>query len=109
MIAKCALSHCDRIDCCNIYSEPLGVILIISAWNVPLALSFLPIVGAIAAGNCAILKMSELAANTAKLMNEIVPKYVDNSAVRLIQGAVPETQLLLDQRFDFIMYTGSGR
>lgn len=61
-----------------IYSEPFGVVLVIGAWNYPLQLSMMPFAGAIAAGNCAILKPSELAVNCSKLMAQLIPKYLDN-------------------------------
>ena len=61
-----------------IYSEPFGVILVMGAWNYPLQLSLVPFAAAIAAGNCAVLKPSEIAANCSKLMAKLVPKYLDN-------------------------------
>lgn len=57
--------------------EPLGVVLIISAWNYPIYLTLTPLAGAIAAGNCAIIKPSELSSNTAKLIEELVTKFLD--------------------------------
>ena len=91
-----------------IQPEPLGVVLIMSAWNYPVQLLLMPLVTAIAAGNCAVLKPSEIAAHTARLMAELVPEYLDNDAVTVIQGGVPETTALLEQKFDHIIYTGSG-
>ncbi|MFC6635002.1 aldehyde dehydrogenase family protein [Microbulbifer taiwanensis] len=89
--------------------EPLGVVLIIGAWNYPLQLLLSPLVPAIAAGNCAVLKPSELAAATSALVAELLPRYLDNDAFACIEGAVPETTALLDQRWDHILYTGGGR
>ncbi|WP_323846989.1 aldehyde dehydrogenase family protein [Microbulbifer magnicolonia] len=89
--------------------EPLGVVLIIGAWNYPLQLLLSPLVPAIAAGNCAVLKPSELAPATAALVAELLPRYLDNDAFACVEGAVPETTALLEQRWDHILYTGGGR
>lgn len=66
------------MDTCVIYNDPYGVVLIMGAWNYPLQLTLLPLAGAIAAGNCCILKPSELSSASAKLVEELVPKYLDN-------------------------------
>lgn len=87
--------------------EPLGVVLVISAWNYPLALALTPLAGALAAGNCAVVKPSEVAPLTSALLAELLPKYLDAEAVRVIEGGVPETTELLAQRFDHVFYTGS--
>lgn len=89
-----------------IQPEPLGVALIIGAWNYPWQLVIAPYVAALSAGNCAILKPSELAANTSRLMAELVPKYLDGDAVAVVEGGVEESTELLKQRFDHILYTG---
>ncbi|GAA6182900.1 MULTISPECIES: aldehyde dehydrogenase family protein [Alteromonadaceae] len=89
-----------------ILPEPLGTILIIGAWNYPFQLLLAPLVAAIAAGNCAVLKPSELAANMSKLLAELIPEYLDNNAFAVVEGAVDETTELLAQRFDHIFYTG---
>ena len=88
--------------------EPLGTVLIIGAWNYPLQLTLAPYVAAIAAGNCAVLKPSELAPATSKLLARIVPEYMDTDCVRVVEGAVPETTALLELPFDHILYTGGG-
>lgn len=88
--------------------EPFGVVLIISAWNYPIQLLLSPLIPAVAAGNCAVLKPSEVAAATSRLMAELVPKYLDQRAVRVVEGAVDETTELLKQHFDHIFYTGSS-
>uniref|UniRef100_A0A7N0TNP0 Aldehyde dehydrogenase n=1 Tax=Kalanchoe fedtschenkoi TaxID=63787 RepID=A0A7N0TNP0_KALFE len=93
----------------EIVPEPLGVILVISAWNYPFLLSLQPIVGAIAAGNAAVLKPSELAPATSSLLLKLVERYMDNSAIKVVEGAVEETTALLEQKWDKIMYTGNGR
>jgi aldehyde dehydrogenase (NAD+) len=86
--------------------EPLGVVLIIGAWNYPLQLILAPLVAAIAAGNCALLKPSELAAHTSGLLASLVPQYLDASTITVVEGGVEETSELLRQHFDHIFYTG---
>jgi aldehyde dehydrogenase (NAD+) len=86
--------------------EPLGTVLIIGAWNYPVQLVLAPLVAAISAGNCAVLKPSELSVNCSALLAELLPKYLDNQAFCVVEGAVVETTELLKQKFDHIMYTG---
>jgi aldehyde dehydrogenase (NAD+) len=86
--------------------EPLGTVLIIGAWNYPLQLVVAPLVAAIAAGNCAIVKPSELSMASATLLATLVPQYLDTQAYKVVTGAVQETTELLQQRFDHILYTG---
>jgi len=92
----------------RIVSDPLGVVLIISPWNYPVQLLISPLLGALAAGNCAVLKPSEVTPHTSQLLAELIPKYLDRDAVVLVEGGVEETTALLEQRFDHIMYTGNG-
>ena len=91
-----------------IYREPLGVTLIIGAWNYPLHLVLVPLIGAIAAGNCAVLKPSEVAPNVSALIAKWIPKYLDRKAVQVVEGGVPETTALLQEKWDHIFYTGNG-
>ena len=91
-----------------IQREPLGVVLIISPWNYPFQLLLAPLVGAIAAGNCALLKPSEVAPATAALIARWIPRYLDETAIKVVEGGVPETTEILAQRFDHIFYTGNG-
>jgi len=91
-----------------IQPEPLGVVLIIGAWNYPLQLVLAGLAAAIAAGNCAMLKPSELAPETSKAIAKLVPKYLDGDCFKVIEGAVPETTALLELPFDHILYTGGG-
>lgn len=88
--------------------EPLGTVLIIAPWNYPVNLSLAPLVGALAAGNAALVKPSELAPATSALLAETVPRYLDSEAVAVVEGGVPESTALLDERFDHIFYTGNG-
>ena len=69
---------------------------------------FVPLVAVIAAGNCAVLKPSEVAPACAALTASLLTRYLDNDAIRVVQGAVPETSELLKCRFDHILYTGNG-
>jgi aldehyde dehydrogenase (NAD+) len=91
-----------------IYREPLGVTLIIGAWNYPVHLVLLPLVGAIAAGNCVVLKPSEVAPNVSALLAKWLPKYLDPKAIQVVEGGVPETSALLREKWDHIFYTGNG-
>ncbi|QDL11989.1 aldehyde dehydrogenase family protein [Brasilonema octagenarum UFV-E1] len=90
----------------RIYPEPLGVVLIISPWNYPFSLIISPLVGAIAAGNCAILKPSELTPNTSRLLNEMIKQYFDPAYITVVEGGVQTSQQLLAEKFDHIFFTG---
>jgi aldehyde dehydrogenase (NAD+) len=79
--------------------DPLGVVLVIGAWNYPINLLLAPLVGALAGGNAAVLKPSEIAAHTSALMADLVPRYLDPEAVSVVEGGALETQALLDERF----------
>lgn len=93
----------------KIHKEPLGVALIIGAWNYPLFVTFGPLIGAISAGCPAIIKPSELAPHCAAVMQDLVHRYLDNNCYRVVQGAIPETSHLLNEhKFDTIFYTGGG-
>lgn len=86
--------------------DPLGVVLIIGPWNYPVYLSLAPLVAAVAAGNCAVLKPSELAPATSALLARLVPLYLDAEAVRVVEGDGQTTQDLLAQGFDHALFTG---
>ena len=86
---------------------PLGVALIIGAWNFPISLTIQPLVGAIAAGCCALVKPSENCPNTARLIYEIVEKYLDTAAYRTMLGGKEVVSVLLDEfRWDKMFFTG---
>ncbi|HEY9691545.1 MAG TPA: aldehyde dehydrogenase [Oculatellaceae cyanobacterium] len=91
----------------QIYSEPLGIVLIIGAWNYPFQLMITPLVGAIAAGNCAILKPSELAVNTSQVLANIINQTFAPNFIHVIEGGKETTQQLLSEKFDHIFFTGS--
>ncbi|KAF9100800.1 Aldehyde dehydrogenase [Mortierella sp. GBA35] len=88
--------------------EPKGAVLVIAPWNYPIYLALTPLVGAIAAGCSAVLKPSEVTPHSAKLLAELVPRYLDNKAFMVINGGAPETTQLLDHKWDHIFYTGNG-
>ena len=91
----------------QVISEPLGVALVISPWNYPVQLLVEPLAAALAAGNCVVVKPSELAPSTSAVIARHLPNYLDPEAVVVVEGAVEETTALLDQRFDHIFFTGS--
>ncbi|MFF0753089.1 aldehyde dehydrogenase family protein [Streptomyces sp. NPDC004267] len=88
--------------------EPLGVVLVMSAWNYPVQVLLNPLAGVLAAGNTAVLKPSELAPATSALVARLVPRYFPDGAVGVVEGGVPETTELLREHFDHIVFTGSG-
>ncbi len=88
--------------------QPLGTVLIIAPWNYPVQLTYAPLVPALAAGNTAVLKPSEVTERTCELIAELTPRYLDERVVQVVTGGVPETTVLLEHRFDRIFYTGNG-
>ncbi|XP_062071891.1 aldehyde dehydrogenase family 3 member A2 isoform X1 [Lepus europaeus] len=96
------------MDEAYIQAEPLGVVLIIGAWNYPFVLTIQPLIGAIAAGNAVILKPSELSEHTAKILAKLLPQYLDQDLYAVVNGGVKETTELLKERFDHILYTGNA-
>ncbi|MGQ4618650.1 aldehyde dehydrogenase family protein [Nocardia sp. R7R-8] len=86
--------------------EPLGVILIIGPWNYPVVLTLGPLIAALSAGNCAVIKPSELAPASAALLSRLVPEYFDTDAVAVVEGDAGTTQELLTQGFDHAIFTG---
>lgn len=92
----------------RIYREPRGVVLIIGSWNYPFQLVLAPLVGAIAAGNCAVLKPSEVAASSAQLIARIIAESFDPGFVTVVAGGQESAQSLLAERFDAIFFTGAA-
>lgn len=88
--------------------EPLGAVLVIAPWNYPVQLLLAPLVGALAAGNAVVLKPSEVSPNVAATLARLVPRYLDNEAVVVVEGGVAETTALLREQFDHIFYTGNS-
>lgn len=93
----------------QIIPEPLGTVLILGAWNYPLQLLLAPLIAAIAAGNCALIKPSEHATATADLLSRHLPDYLDNAAIKVVTGAATESQQLTALPFDHIFYTGGEK
>lgn len=93
----------------RIYREPFGVVLIIGPWNYPVQLILVPLIGALAAGNCAVIKPSELAPATSQFLAATLPQYLDPECVQVVEGGPQEAAALLAERWDYIFYTGSAR
>lgn len=94
---------------CTIVQEPRGVVLIIAPWNFPLHLTLIPLIHAIAAGNCVIIKPSEYAPHTAQLLANLMHSTFDPAYITVIQADATGTQALLQEQFDYIFFTGSNR
>lgn len=92
-----------------IVSEPYGVVLIISPWNYPFQLSIAPLVGAIAAGNTAIMKPSPESHHTSKVLKEMIEEYFPTSYITVITGDEKVSNTLLDEKMDYIFFTGGPR
>lgn len=92
-----------------IFSEPFGISLIIAPWNYPFALAILPLIASISAGNCTILKPSEISKNTEKVILEIITKYFDEKFISVICGGAETSQKLLREKFDYIFFTGGEK
>lgn len=90
----------------KIYPEPLGVVLIIGPWNYPFQLIMSPLVGAIAAGNCAIVKPSEISPHSSEIITSIIEKTFDPEYIAVVAGGVETSQQLLAEKFDHIFFTG---
>ena len=93
----------------RILPEPKGVVLIIAPWNYPLSMVLAPLVGAVAAGNAAVMKPSEISSHTSAAIARILPRTSTRDAFAVVEGGVAETTELLEQRFDHILYTGNER
>jgi aldehyde dehydrogenase (NAD+) len=95
------------LDGAEVSREPLGIVCLISPWNYPVRLLLMPLAGALAAGNCVVIKPSEVSTNTSNAISKLIPQYLDQDLVRVVMGGVSETTELLRERFDYIFYTGS--
>ncbi|MBK8445066.1 MAG: aldehyde dehydrogenase [Sphingobacteriales bacterium] len=93
----------------RIYYEPFGKTLIIAPWNYPFLLSISPLAGALAAGNTAVIKPSELTVHTSAVMQEMLEAYFPAEQVAVFQGDAAVAQQLLAQPFEFVFFTGSTR
>ena len=92
-----------------VISEPYGTALVISAWNYPFQLSLIPLIGALAAGNCCVLKPSESAPHTAEILDLIISECFPKEYCAVVQGGVDETSALIKENFDFFFYTGGSK
>ncbi|MFS4415226.1 aldehyde dehydrogenase [Maribacter sp. 2307ULW6-5] len=92
-----------------IYKEPYGNVLIIAPWNYPFQLALAPLIAAVAAGNTAIVKPSEVTPHTANIIEAIIKASFDAAHVAVVQGGVDTSQALLAQKWDYIFFTGSTR
>lgn len=90
-----------------IYPEPYGVALIISPWNYPFQLAIAPLIGAIAAGNCAIIKPSELTPATSQVFANLIADTFPEEYIAVVQGGIEASEGLLKEAFDYIFFTGS--
>ncbi|GJQ72349.1 Aldh-III [Trypoxylus dichotomus] len=104
---KPAKDIANLFDSVYILKEPFGVVLVLGTWNYPLQLLAAPVAGAIAAGNCVIIKPSEVAIETAKLFKKLIPQYLDDECYKVVCGGVSDVTELLNERFDYIFFTGS--
>lgn len=91
----------------RIYMEPYGSILIMSPWNYPFQLALVPLVGAIATGNCAFVKPSNYALHTSAIMKKLLTMIYDEEYVAVVEGGREANQELLSYPFDYIFFTGS--
>lgn len=91
-----------------LHREPLGTTLLIAPWNYPVNLTLAPLIAAIAGGNTVLVKPSEVAPATSAALAHLLRTHLDPGWVRVVEGGVEETTLLLEQRFDLIFYTGNG-
>lgn len=89
------------------YPEPYGVVLIIAPWNYPFQLAISPLIGAIAAGNCAVIKPSELTPSTSAVLKELIASIFTPEYITVVEGGVEASTSLLEQPFDYIFFTGS--
>ncbi|KAJ2612297.1 hypothetical protein H4S08_002766 [Coemansia sp. RSA 1365] len=92
----------------QVRKEPLGTVLVIGAWNYPVRILLLPVVGALAAGNTVVVKPSELSPHTAVVVERVISRYMDPDVIRVVQGGATETSELLKNKFDHFFYTGGG-
>lgn len=92
---------------CCVYSEPYGVTLIMSPWNYPFQLTVAPLIGAVSAGNCAVIKPSAYSAATSALLKRMTGELFEPEYIACVEGGRQENAALLHQRFDYIFFTGS--
>lgn len=106
---KVSTNLSNQIATSKIHSEPLGCTLVIGAWNYPYQLSLSPLIASIAAGNCCILKPSEIAENTMKAMAKLINENFPSEYIHVFEGGIEETTEILKLKFDKIFFTGSTK
>ncbi|XP_040465556.1 aldehyde dehydrogenase family 3 member B1-like isoform X3 [Falco naumanni] len=97
-----------QLDSAFIRKDPYGVVLIIGPWNYPINLLLVPLIGAIAAGNCVVMKPSEISRNVERLVAETLPRYLDKDCFAVVTAGTEETTRLLENKFDYIFFTGTS-
>lgn len=90
-----------------VHYEPKGVVLIIGAWNYPVNLTLIPLIGALAAGNTVLLKPSEVSSHTSSMLARILNQTFDERILKVVEGGIEETTEILRQKYNHIFYTGS--
>ncbi len=93
----------------HVYFEPFGSVLILTPWNYPFQLLMSPVIGALSAGNCVVAKPSEISANTANLMANLINDSFSSDYLTIVEGGIEQSQKLLAQNFDLIFFTGSKK
>lgn len=106
---KVSTNLVNQLGNSKIYADPLGCVLVIGAWNYPYQLSLSPVIAAMAAGNCCILKPSEIAENTMKAMASIINENFPSEYLYVYEGGIDETTAVLKLKFDKIFFTGSTK
>lgn len=106
---KVSTNLVNQLGSSRIYADPLGCVLVIGAWNYPYQLSLSPIIAAMAAGDCCILKPSEIAENTMKAMASIINENFPSEYLYVYEGGIDEATALLQLKFDKIFFTGSTK
>uniref|UniRef100_A0A7M4ETC2 Aldehyde dehydrogenase family 3 member B1-like n=1 Tax=Crocodylus porosus TaxID=8502 RepID=A0A7M4ETC2_CROPO len=108
-IVAFSLPQVVQLDSAFVRKDPYGVALIIGPWNYPIHLLLVPMIGAIAAGNCVIIKPSEISKYSEALIAEMLPNYLDKDCFAVVTAGVEETTKLLENKFDYIFFTGNPR
>jgi aldehyde dehydrogenase (NAD+) len=90
-----------------LYQEPYGVVLIMSPWNYPFQLTIAPLIGAIAAGNTAVLKVSPDSIKTSEILDKMISEIYPEAFVKVVHGGLDESKKVLAERYDYIFFTGS--
>ena len=106
---KVSASMMNPLSDNKIYNQPYGVCLILSPWNYPFQLALMPLIGSVAAGNCSILKLSELSPFTSGVVREIIEEVFDEEYVSVFSGEADEAISLIESDVDFIFYTGNPK